>query len=281
MDFDSHPITIEYTVTPTDTDYEGFFICNGNYLTDFEPTGARKLLPCFDEPCVRSTFSIKLLIPSYLTAVSNMPIETIKTMEGENELTFLRTPSMCTYLICLCIGSYSSIVGTSNNGTMVEIFTKTGKEEMMRRYLDVAIYSLNWLEAKFGVKYELPSLQLISLYGFPGGMENYGLITLNDYTHSNNFLYNISVIMHEITHQWFGDLVCIEYWDSLWLNEGFAEFIQYLILRDYKPDMNVFKYFVQGDGFSCFRYFNRGVIVRFFGLFKRSFCVENVLRFGR
>ena len=260
MDFITYPITIEYNVSPTEDDNEGFFVCNGNYLTDFEPTGARKLLPCFDEPCVRSTFSVKLLTPSYLTSISNMPIESINTKEIENEITFVKSPPMCTYLLCLCIGSFSSIVGSTDSGTMVEYFTSTGRENYLYRYLDVAIYALNWLESKFGVKYELPHLQLISLYGFPGGMENYGLITLNDYTRSSNFLYNKTVIMHEITHQWFGDLVCIKYWDSLWLNEGFAEFIQYLILRDYDSKLNASELFSQNDGLCCLNYFDYGVI---------------------
>lgn len=261
LDFTSSPITIEYKVTPATDDDEGFFIYNGNYLTEFEPNLAQKLFPCFDEPCVRSTFSVKLLIPSYLTALSNMPAERITAKETESEIIFAKSPPMCTYLLCICVGSFSSIIGSTDNGTMVEFFTTTGREEYLRTYLDVAIFSLNWLETKFGVKYELPHLQLVSLEGFPGGMENYGLITLNDYTKSRNKLYYITVIMHEITHQWFGNLVCIKYWDSLWLNEGFAEFIQYLILKDYRPEIDISKKFASDEGIDCFQYFEYGVIV--------------------
>ena len=261
IDFDTYPITIEYKITPNEGYNQGFFICNGNYLTDFEPRGARKLLPCFDEPCIRSTFNVNLLIPSHLTALSNMPVESIKHINEEKEISFIQTPQMCTYLLCICIGSFQSIVGTTTSGTLVKFYTSSGREKLLYNYLDIAIYTLNWLETKFGVKYELPQLQLLSIYGYPGGMENYGLITLNDFTYSQRHLFNTTLVMHEITHQWFGNLVSIKYWDSLWLNEGFAEFIQYLILRDYKPDLDAIRLFAKNVAVSCLRYYDEGLIV--------------------
>ncbi|KAK8876602.1 hypothetical protein M9Y10_006820 [Tritrichomonas musculus] len=261
MDFDSYPITIEYQVTPNQGYNQGFFICNGNYFTDFEPRGARKLLPCFDEPCIRSSFSVRLLIPSHLTAISNMSVKSIQSIENEKEVSFYQTPRMCSYLLCICIGHFSSIIGSTKSGTIVEFFASTGREKLLYKYLDIAIFTLNWLENKFGVKYELPRLQLLSTYGFPGGMENYGLITLNDFTYSQRHLFHTTLVMHEITHQWFGDLVSIKYWDSLWLNEGFAEFIQFLILNDYNKELDAFHLFAKNESVSCLQYYNEGLIV--------------------
>lgn len=262
FDFTTYPITIEYSILPNRNQRFGFYMNNGNYLTDFEPCGARQLLPCYDEPFVRSIFSVKLLIPSQLTALSNMPIKSINKLDNENEVTFFPTPAMSSYLLCICVGHFASIYGSTKGGIFVEYFTSPGREKYLKKYLDVAIFSLDWLESKLHVKYELPHLQLISLSGLPPGMENYGLITLPDYTSSNKyFTSKASVIMHEIVHQWFGDLVCIKYWDSLWLNEGFAEFIQYLILRDFNKKLDVFKIFAEEEGKTCLDYYDEGVLV--------------------
>lgn len=149
------------------------------------------------------------------------------------------------------------------NGTFVEFFTERGQENKLKEYIKVATFSLDWLETKLNVKYELNHLQLISLNGCPQGMENYGLITLSDYTSNHEFfIERAMVIMHEIVHQWFGDLVSIKYWDSLWLNEGFAEFIQYLMLRDFKKDLNnnVFEIFAFKEGFNSLEFFDYGTL---------------------
>lgn len=185
-----------------------------------------------------------------------MPAETVETIENEKMVTFLKTPAICTYLLCICVGTFSGISEMSANGTKVNFFTHTGREQNLKKSLDEAVFAVNWIENKFGVKFELSELQLIAIDGFRSGMENYGLITLRDCTDSLNKLSYTTLIFHEIIHQWFGDLVSIEYWNSLWLNEGFAEFIQYLILKDYKPNLNPFLMFSNCEGFRCFDYFD-------------------------
>ncbi|KAK8892603.1 Trf2p [Tritrichomonas musculus] len=93
-------------------------------------------------------------------------------------------------------------------------------------------------------------------------MENYGLITLMDLTEDDeNSLFREIIVIHEIIHQWFGDLVSIKYWNSLWLNEGFAQFIEYLILNDYKENFNAFELFSQKEAVSCLKFFKSGNLV--------------------
>ena len=190
-----------------------------------------------------------------------MPIEKVTNKGDEKELVFFKTPSMCSYLICLYIGTFSSISGKTENGTFVEFFTTKGESELLRNYLNTALFAMNWMESKFGVKYELSHLQLASIYGFGGGMENYGLITLMDCTEENDSVFRELIVIHEIVHQWFGDLVSIKFWDSLWLNEGFAQFIEYLILNDYKPESKPFDIFVQKEAFNCLKFYKQGVLV--------------------
>lgn len=260
-DFSTNPITIEYKVTPNLKRMHGFFKCNDTYLTNFEPTGARQLFPCFDEPFIRSTFSIKLLIPTNLRALSNMPYETIIQHGEEHEIIFQETPPICTYLVCLCIGTFSKITAKTANGTNIEFYSTRGEVEKLNNYLNTAIYAVNWIESTFSVKYEMSHLQLVSVYGFGGGMENYGLITLSDCTDEYDSIYKELIVIHEVIHQWYGDIVSIKYWNSLWLNEGFAQFIEYLILNDYKANSNAFDMFANREARCCLKYFNSGILV--------------------
>lgn len=268
QDFDSYPITIDYSLTPIfQSEYQkkphGFFVYQDSYLTKFELSYARQLLPCFDDPNIRSSYTVKIRIPSDLTGISNMPIQSSTLADNEKEITFLPTPAMCSYLLCICVGNFAFIEDKTKFGTPVKFYAAKGKEESLREYLRVAVFSLEWLEEKLGVKYELPHLQLISYEGIKIGMENYGLITLCDYTAGTEFFRHSKVVMHEIAHQWFGDLVSIKWWDSVWLNEGFAQFFQFLILNDCDPEYKGkgIAHFIERDGFRCLRFFDKDKVV--------------------
>lgn len=260
IDISSSPISIDYTVHPDEEEDCGFFVYEGCYFTDFEPNDAKTLLPCFDEPFAVATFSVRLRIPSELTSLTNMPIETIHSYEKENEIVYMKSPPMCTYLLCICVGLFSSIRGETKNGLPIEMYCLTGDEEKLRNYMNVAIFAIEWLEAKLEVKFELPHLQMIFHEAFESAMENYGLITFPDYTRGKYSNGKKLVIMHEIIHQWFGDLVSIKWWDSLWLNEGFANFIQYLILNDYDPKSEALEIFVDDEACDSLPYFKEGLI---------------------
>ncbi|KAK8842465.1 hypothetical protein M9Y10_026052 [Tritrichomonas musculus] len=260
QDISTYPITIEYQVIPLFRTTNGFYGYEDCYFTNFEPNYARTLLPCFDEPCNRSSFKVRIRIPSDLNGVSNMPIQTIKLTEEEKEITFLETPAMCSYLLCICVGNFQAIEDRTKNGLPVKIYASKDIEKY-GLYLTMAIYSIEWMEEKMSIKYELPHLQFISHDGIGIGMENYGLIALKN-CFGRDFLFNTLTIMHEIAHLWFGDLVSIKWWDSIWLNEGFAQYFEYLILRDclnkshdYSMDL-----FTKHDGLNCLAFFDNSKI---------------------
>lgn len=163
QDISSYPITINYLLHPIKYNTNGFYEYSDNcYFTKFEPNYAQMLLPCFDEPCVRSTFSVKIRIPSNLVGISNMPVETSTIIENETEIKFLPTPPMCTYLLAIFVGDFGFIEGLTKSGTPVRMHAEKSRENILEKHLKVAIFALEWMEEKMGVKYELPILQLLS-----------------------------------------------------------------------------------------------------------------------
>ena len=221
-DFSDYPIIINYTIEPFQYEKKGLYIHNGNYLTQLEPNHARNLFPCFDEPCIRSTFTVTIKIPSYLIGISNMPIEKVTKNEkegNEQTITFLQTPPICSYLLCICIGNFSFIKGFTTSDLPIYFYGETGKEENSLELLQVAEFAMEWMEQYFKVRYELPHIQFLFYEGCPSGMENYGLITLLK-TKNRSFYWNSKVVMHEVIHLWFGDLVEIKWWNSIWLKKS-------------------------------------------------------------
>lgn len=263
FDFTSSPIKIKYTVNPDTEEQWGFFSCGTSYLTDFEPDGARRLFPCFDEPFVKSTFSVKIRIPSSYTGISNMPAcKQVAITKLSKEITFQKTPPMCSYLLCICVGKFDFLMGYTKRGIPVTFYYDSDTEynvELDPEYLQCAIFSIDWMEEHFKVNYELQQLQLISARGYKNAMENYGLITMLEYPADINFECE-RYIMHEVAHQWFGDLVSIKYWDSLWLNEGFARFLDYCIYIDFQNDDKKVDFFRKNMSIPCIQYFDKGVI---------------------
>lgn len=261
IDLSTYPVTINYIVKPNLHKKTGFFNINHCYFTDFEPNLAKKLLPCFDDPIVRSTFSVKLRIPQNLTGLSNMPIQNVLEMGNEKEITFMKTPPICCYLLCICVGLFDFISGKTKNNLPVKYYAKEGNSQYFGELLNVAIFAIEWMESKMGVNFELPHLQLISHSCISCGMENYGLITLPNYKEHTKSKSCQLVVAHEIVHQWFGDLVSIKWWDSLWLNEGFAEFYQYLILYDMTHSEKIWVKLNDDELCDALSHFRSGVIV--------------------
>ncbi len=204
--------------------------------TQFEPTDARRVFPCWDEPIYRATYDITLVVPQNLMAVSNMPVaRETPTGDGLKEVVFARTPAMASYLVAMYAGEFEAVEG-EQDGVQLRILTTEGKRASAVYALESTKRVLSYYNQYFGVRYPLPKLDLVAVpnaFATFGAMENWGCITYID----TALLYNpvtgsaagrqrvFEVIAHEMAHQWFGDLVTMAWWDNLWLNEGFASWM--------------------------------------------------------
>ncbi|KAL5489625.1 hypothetical protein EMCRGX_G018741 [Ephydatia muelleri] len=221
-------------------------------VTQFESTDARKALPCWDEPAIKATFDVTLVVPRHLTALSNMNAVDSKE-EGElKRVTFAQSPIMSTYLLAFIVGEFDYVEEKDVNGLLVRVYTPVGKAEQGRFALEVAVKTMPFYKDYFNVSYPLPKLDLIAIADFAAGaMENWGLVTYRERvllvdknTPLTTKQYVALVVGHELAHQWFGNLVTMEWWTHLWLNEGFATWIEYLCVDRLFPEYQMWTQFL-------------------------------------
>ncbi|EDO44762.1 predicted protein [Nematostella vectensis] len=225
-------------------------------VTQFEPTDARRAFPCWDEPSCKATFDVTLVVPQDRVALSNMNVIEERAAEGNNSLKvvkYARTPIMSTYLLAFVVGEFDYVEGSDSDGVAVRVYTPKGKSIQGQFALEVAVKTLPFYKDYFGIKYPLPKMDLIAIPDFAAGaMENWGLVTyretalLIDPENSSSATkqWVALVVGHEIAHQWFGNL---EWWTHLWLNEGFASWIEYLCVDHCFPEYDIWTQFVTSD----------------------------------
>lgn len=217
--------------------------------TQFEDIHARRAFPCFDEPALKATFDVSIELPKHLTALSGGLIISEEDLGNGNKLvTFATTPKQSTYLVAWAVGELESSRSVWSNGVEIRVWSVPGKNHLKEFALKCAEFGIKWYEEKLGVKYFGGNkLDLIAIPVFrSGAMENTGLITFREpyllvdmATATLPELKRLAmVIFHEIAHQWFGNLVTMQWWDGLPLNESNATFFGWLVLAAFMPELN-------------------------------------------
>ncbi|HBN54457.1 MAG TPA: aminopeptidase [Stenotrophomonas sp.] len=220
-------------------------------FTQFENSDARRFIPSWDEPGFKATFDLAINVPEADMAVSNMPVASSKTLgNGLKQVVFQTTPKMSTYLLFVATGDFERAALKDDAGTEIGVVTQKGKVEQARFALEGSRAVLREYNDYFGVPYPLPKLDNVAAPGssqFFSAMENWGAI----FTFEHTLLLDpavsgvsdkqrvFSVAAHEIAHQWFGNLVTMAWWDDLWLNEGFASWMEDRTTRKLHPEWDV------------------------------------------
>ncbi|WP_367341346.1 M1 family metallopeptidase [Limosilactobacillus sp.] len=251
-------VKIDYHAKLTDTMmgiYPSYYQVDGQKKqlvgTQFETTAARQAFPCVDEPAAKATFSLAIKFDEHKgeTVIANTPEDHVK--DGVHY--FKQTVRMSTYLVAFAFGEMQSKITHTKSGVEVGVFsTKAHQPKELDFALDIAKRCIEFYEDFYQTPYPLDHSYQLALPDFSAGaMENWGLITYReayltvdpDNTTLENKQLVATVITHELAHQWFGDLVTMKWWDDLWLNESFANMMEYVAVDALEPDWHIWEMF--------------------------------------
>ncbi len=222
--------------------------------TQFEAVDARRAFPCFDEPRFKTPWDVTLRVPRDMVAVANTP-ETGRKREGDRiAVTFARTKPLPTYLVAFAVGRFDVVEGKPFDGVPVRVIAPKGSGAQAKYALSRVEPVLRTLTDYFGRPYPYEKIDLVAVPDFwAGAMENAGLITFRDtiLLQDEAKLDGVrrarveNILAHELAHQWFGNLVTMEWWDDIWLNEGFASWMDTKVAMKTMPEMEPLLYDVR------------------------------------
>ena len=222
-------------------------------VTQFEATDARRAFPCWDEPEFKAVFSVALVVPEGMTALSNGAETGFEPLgDGRKRVRFADTMRMSTYLVAFVVGPFELTDPVEVDGIPLRVASVPGKGRLTRFAVEAGSHSLKFLSRYFEIPYPAEKIDHVAIPDFTfGAMENLGCVTYRE----NSLLVDpgrasqlelqrvASVVAHETAHMWFGDLVTMKWWNGIWLNEAFATFMENLTADDFNPAWQVWNGF--------------------------------------
>ena len=266
----NHTIHIIFSGTITDAMhglYPCYFTHDGVkkqlFATQFESHHAREVFPCVDEPAAKAEYDLTLITRPGITVLGNMPVKSEEENGDSLTTTFEKTPRMSSYLLAFVIGELHKKSARTESGVEVNVWaTPAQNENTLDFALDIATRSIDFYDEYFGVKYPLPKSDHVALPDFSSGaMENWGLITYREsclladpeLTPESSRRFIATVIAHELSHQWFGNLVTMQWWNDLWLNESFANMMEYVAIDTLHPEWRMWEDFATNEVTAALR----------------------------
>lgn len=266
----NHTIHINFSGNITDAMhglYPCYFTHDGVkkqlFATQFESHHAREVFPCVDEPAAKAEYDLTLVTQTGITVLGNMPVKSEEENDDSLTTTFEKTPRMSSYLLAFVIGELHKKSARTKSGIEVNIWaTPAQNENTLDFALDIATRSIDFYDEYFGVKYPLPKSDHVALPDFSSGaMENWGLITYREsclladpeLTPESSRRFIATVIAHELSHQWFGNLVTMNWWNDLWLNESFANMMEYVAIDALHPEWRMWEDFATNEVTAALR----------------------------
>ncbi|EEB05184.1 aminopeptidase Ape2 [Schizosaccharomyces japonicus yFS275] len=224
--------------------------------TQFEPTSARRAFPCWDEPALKATFSISITAKENFVILSNMNAAKESLDNGYKTVDFAKTVTMSTYLLAWVVGELEYVEAFTSGEHCaklpVRVYTTPGSAHLGKFAADLGAKTLDFFSGVFNEPYPLPKCDMVAIPDFEAGaMENWGLVTyrlsaviVDENSAAATIERVAEVVQHELAHQWFGNLVTMQFWDSLWLNEGFATWMSWFSCNHFYPEWKVWEGYV-------------------------------------